>query len=99
MGISLALIVLGTLIFLDRMRVGYGLSDGWPWVIVALGIGGLYKNTRSVSGWIATIIGILVVGAKFYSVHLGLPPMVKTYFLPILLIFVGLLCLWKFKKD
>ena len=99
MGLSLALIVMGTLIFLDRMEYTYGLEEGWPWVIVALGIGGLYKNTRSVTGWIATIVGVLILGGKYYSVHLGFPPAVKTYFLPVLLVVLGLVFLWKFKKD
>jgi hypothetical protein len=99
MGISLALIVMGTLIFLERMGVAYSLKEGWPWVIVALGVGGLYKNTRSVAGWLATVVGVLILGTKYYSVHLGLPPTVKTFFLPVLLILVGLLCLFKFKKD
>ncbi len=99
MGISLALIVLGTLIFLERMHVAYGLKDGWPWVIVALGIGGLYKNTRSVAGWLATIVGVLILGTKYYSVNVGVSSTVKTFFIPVLLIVIGLICLWKFKKD
>ena len=99
MGISLALIVMGTLIFLERMNVAYGLKDGWPWVIVALGVGGLYKNTRSVAGWLATIVGILILGTKYYSVNVGASSTVKTFFIPVLLIVIGLVCLLKFKKD
>ena len=99
MGISLALIVMGTLIFLERMNVAYGLKDGWPWVIVALGVGGLYKNTRSVAGWLATIVGILILGTKYYSVNVGVSSTVKTFFIPVLLIVIGLVCLLKFKKD
>ncbi len=99
MGISLALIVMGTLIFMERMNVAYGLKEGWPWVIVALGIGGLYKNTRSVAGWLATIVGILILGTKYYSVNVGVSSTVKTFFVPALLIVIGLVCLWKFKRD
>jgi hypothetical protein len=102
MGISFALIVMGTLIFLDRMNATYGLKDGWPWVIVALGLGGLYKNTRSVTGWLATIVGALILGAKFWSKYFsvqGLHPAVKTFFVPVLLIVIGVICLWKFTKD
>jgi hypothetical protein len=99
MGISFALIVMGVLVFLDRMNAAYGLKDGWPWVIVALGLGGLHRNTRSVTGWLATIIGGLLVGSKYYSVHVGLHPTVKTFFVPVLLILIGVLCLWKFTKD
>ena len=99
MGISFALIVMGVLVFLDRIDAPYGLKDGWPWVIVALGLGGLYKNTRSVTGWLATIVGGLIVGSKYYSVHVELHPNVKIFFVPVLLILIGVICLWKFKKD
>ena len=47
MGLALALIVMGVLILLDRTGMGYGLREGWPWVVVALGIGGLFRNTKS----------------------------------------------------
>jgi hypothetical protein len=99
MGISFALIVMGTLIFLDRMNAAYGLKDGWPWIIVALGLGGLYKNSRSVTGWLATIVGGLIVGSKYYSVHVAVSSTVKTFFVPVLLIVIGIICLWKFTKD
>ena len=39
MGLGLALVALGVLILLDRMGAGYGLREGWPWVVVALGSG------------------------------------------------------------
>ena len=39
MGLALALIVMGILILLDRMGMGYGLREGWPWVVIALGVG------------------------------------------------------------
>jgi hypothetical protein len=99
MGISFALIVMGVLVFLDRMNAPYGLHEGWPWVIVALGLGGLHKNTRSVSGWLATIVGGLIVGSKYYSVHVGVSSTVKTFFVPVVLILIGVICLWKFTKD
>ena len=96
MGISFALIVMGVLVFLDRMNAAYGLKDGWPWVIVALGLGGLYKNSKSVSGWLATIIGGLIVGSNYSD---RLHPTIKTFFVPVLLILIGVICLWKFTKD
>ena len=99
MGLSLALIALGFLTLMDRMGKGYGLKEGWPWIIVALGIGRLYRNGRSVPGWITTIVGILIVGAKYYSLQLSLPSAVRTYFLPILLILIGLLWIWRYRKD
>jgi len=99
MGLSLALIVIGVLLFLDRMGTGYGLREGWPWVVVVLGIGGLYRNRRSLPAWITTILGILILGARYYSIHIRIPPGIKTYFLPALLIIMGLLWLWKYKKE
>ena len=36
MGLALALIVMGVLILLDRMGMGYGLREGWPWLVIAL---------------------------------------------------------------
>jgi len=99
MGLSLALIVLGVLILLDRMGMNYGLKEGWPWVMVVLGIGGLYKNTRSIPSWITLIVGIFILGAKYYSLHIHIPGTVRLYFLPVLLIVMGLLWLWKFTKD
>jgi hypothetical protein len=99
MGLALALIVMGVLIFLDRMGTGYGLREGWPWMMIALGIGGLVQNRKSLAAWITTILGIFILGAKYYSIHLAIPAAVKTYFLPILLIAIGLLWLWRHKKD
>ena len=99
MGLALALIAMGVLIFLDRMGTGYGLREGWPWMMIALGIGGLVRNRKSLAAWITTILGIIILGAKFYSIHISVPVVIKTYFVPILLIVIGLLWLWRYKKD
>lgn len=99
MGLGLALVALGILIMLDRMDAGYGLKEGWPWIIVALGVGNILRNIRSLPAWITAIIGGLIVGSKYYSVAISLPEIVKTYFLPVLLIVVGLVWLWKYSKD
>jgi hypothetical protein len=99
MGLALALIVMGVLIFLDRLGTGYGLREGWPWLVVALGIGGLFRNSKSVPAWTTTIIGILILGAKYYSIQFPIPSVIKTYFLPVLLIVIGLLWLLRYKKD
>jgi predicted membrane protein len=99
MGLALALIVMGVLILLDRMGMGYGLREGWPWVVVALGIGGLFRNRKSLAAWITMIIGILILGARYYSIHIRFPMVFKTYFLPVLLIFIGLLWLLRYRKD
>jgi len=99
MGFSLALIVMGILIILDRMGTPYGLREGWPWVVVALGAGGLLRNIRSIPGWITTLIGIFILNARYYSIHVKIPGAIKTYFLPILLIGLGLIWLWKYRKD
>ncbi len=99
MGLALALIVMGVLILLDRIGTGYGLREGWPWLVIALGIGSLSRNSRSVAGWITTIIGILILGSRYYSIHLAIPAFVKAYFLPVLLIVIGILWLLKYRKD
>jgi len=99
MGLGLALIVMGVLILLDRMGAGYGLREGWPWLVVALGVGGIFRNRKSLAAWITTIVGIFILGARYYSIHISLPTIIKTYFLPVLLIVIGLLWLWKYKKD
>jgi predicted membrane protein len=99
MGLALALIVMGVLIFLDRMGTGYGLREGWPWMMVALGVGGLFHNRKSLAAWITTVIGFLILGAKYYSIHLSIPGIIRRYFLPILLIVIGLLWMWRHKKD
>ena len=99
MGLALALIVMGLLIFLDRLGTGYGLREGWPWLVVALGIGGILRNRTSVAAWITTILGILILGAKYYSIQFSIPSIIKTYFLPVLLIVIGLLWLLRHKKD
>ena len=90
---------MGILIILDRMGTPYGLREGWPWVVVALGAGGLLRNIRSIPGWITTLIGIFILNARYYSIHVKIPGAIKTYFLPILLIGLGLIWLWKYKKD
>ena len=99
MGLGLALIVMGVLIFIDRMGAGYGLREGWPWVVVALGVGGILRNRKSLAAWITAIIGIFVLGARYYSIHISFPAVFRTYFLPILLIAIGLIWLWKYRKD
>lgn len=99
MGLALALIVMGVLILLDRMGTGYGLREGWPWMVVALGVGGISRNRRSLPAWITAIIGVLILGARYYSVHFSVPAAIKTYFLPALLIVIGFFWLWRHKKD
>ena len=99
MGLALTLIVLGVLILLDRMGMGYGLREGWPWLVIALGIGSLFRNRRSVAGWITTLIGILILGSRYYSIHLSIPAFLKAYFLPVLLIVIGILWLLKYRKE
>jgi hypothetical protein len=99
MGLALALIVMGVLLFMDRMGTAYGLREGWPWIVIALGVGGLLKNIRSFAGWLTTVIGIFILGTKYYSIHITVPGFVKTFFLPILLILVGILWLVRHKKD
>jgi hypothetical protein len=99
MGLALALIVMGILIFLDRLGTGYGLREGWPWLVVALGVGGLFRSIKSVAAWITTILGALILGTKYYSIQISIPSIIRTYFLPVLLIVIGLLWLWRFKKD
>jgi hypothetical protein len=99
MGLGLALVSLGVLILLDRMGAGYGLREGWPWVVVALGVGGIFRNRKSFAAWATAIIGVLILGAKYYSLHISIPGIVRTYFLPVLLIVIGFLWLWKYKKD
>ena len=99
MGLALALIVMGILIFLDRMGAGYGLREGWPWLVIALGMGGLLQNRKSLAAWLTTIIGIFVLGARYYSIHISVPAIIKTYFLPVILILIGFFWLWRHKKD
>jgi hypothetical protein len=99
MGQGLALIVMGVLIFLDRLGTGYGLREGWPWMVIVLGAGGIFRNRRSVVAWITTIIGIMILGGKYYSIHFSVPAVIRIYFLPILLIIIGLLWLLRHKKD
>jgi hypothetical protein len=99
MGFALVLLVMGVLILMDRMGTGYGLKEGWPWIVVAVGIGGLFRNIKSVAAWIATIVGVCIVGAKYYSINISVPAAIKSYFLPVLLIVVGILWLIRHKKD
>jgi amino acid transporter len=68
-------------------------------VVIALGVGGLFRNKKSVPAWMTTIIGIFILSARYYSIHIQFPVVVKTYFLPVLLIVIGLLWLWRYKKD
>jgi hypothetical protein len=96
---ALALIVMGALIFLDRMGAGYGLRQGWPWIIIALGIGGLLRSTRSIASWITTVVGVLILCSRYYSINFSIPILVRTYFLPVLLIVMGLLWLWRSNRD
>jgi hypothetical protein len=99
MGFSLALIVMGILVMLDRMGTSYGLREGWPWIVVALGAGGLFKDIRSVPAWITTLIGIFILNSRYYSIHIKFPSAVKIYFLPVLLIALGIVWIWKYHKD
>lgn len=99
MGLGLGLIVMGSLIFLDRMGAGYGLREGWPWIVVALGAGGVFQNRKSIAAWVTMVIGILIVGGKYYSIHIPVPRVMKLYFLPVLLMIIGLFWVLRHKKD
>jgi hypothetical protein len=99
MGLSLALIVMGILTLWDRMDMGYGFKEGWPWIVVALGAGRVFRNSRSITGWITMMIGILIVGSEYYTVHIHFPAVAKIYFWPLLLMVIGLIWLWKYRKD
>ncbi|MDI7260683.1 MAG: hypothetical protein QME90_12265 [Thermodesulfobacteriota bacterium] len=99
MGLGLALIVMGLLIFLDRAGMDYGLREGWPWMVIALGVGGILRNRKSFPAWTTAIIGIFILGAKYYSIHISFPAVMRTYFLPVLLIIIGLFWLLRYKKD
>jgi|MudIll2142460700_1097286.scaffolds.fasta_scaffold37409_3 uncharacterized membrane protein (UPF0136 family) len=99
MGLALALIVLGILTLMDQMGKHYGFKEGWPWIIVALGVGRLYRNTRSIPGWITTLLGILILGAKYYTLNIRFPNVLKLYFIPVVLIVLGLIWLCFYRKD
>ena len=99
MSLGLALIVMGVLILLDRMGTGYGLREGWPWMVVALGVGGIFRNKKSLAAWVTTIIAVFILGARYYSIHISFPAILRTYFLPILLIIIGVFWVLRHKKD
>ena len=99
MGLALALIVMGILTLMEQMGKPDGFKEGWPWVIVALGVGRLYRNSRSIPGWITTLLGVLILGAKYYTLNIRFPNTLKVYFLPIVLIFLGLIWLFLYRKD
>ena len=99
MGLGLALAVMGVLILLDRMGTGYGLREGWPWMVVALGVGGIFRNKKSLAAWLTTMIAIFILGARYYSIHIAFPAILRTYFLPILLIVIGIFWMLRHKKD
>jgi len=99
MGLGLALIVMGLLIFLDRIGTGYGLREGWPWMVLALGIGSILQNSKSLAAWFTTVIGVFILGARYYSIHISFPSAIKTFFLPVVLIAVGIFWILRRKKD
>jgi hypothetical protein len=99
MGLALALIVVGILTLMEQMGKHYGFREGWPWIIVALGVGRLYRNTRSIPGWITTIFGVLILGTKYYTVNIRFPDVLKLYFIPTVLIVLGLIWLCLYRKD
>ena len=99
MGFAFAFIVLGVLVLSDRLNMSYGLREGWPWVVLALGLGGLYKNSKGVPAWITTLIGLFILGQRYYSVHIRIPGAIKAYILPAILIGLGILWLWKGRKS
>ncbi len=99
MGFSPALIVMGILVMLDRMGTSYGLREGWPWIVVALGAGGLFKDIRSVPAWVTTLIGIFVLHSNYYSIHVKFAAAIATYFLPALVIVLGIMWIWRYHKD
>ena len=98
MGMSLALIAIGLIILLDRMGTGHGFREGWPWIVLALGVGGLLRNKKSVPGWVTTLVGVFVLAANYYSIHIRIPRPVRIYFLPVLLIGLGFIWLWKYRS-
>ena len=99
MSLGLAIVVIGVLILMNRMDMGYGLKEGWAWILVALGVGGIFRNSKSLPAWVTAIIGVLILGAKYYTLHFSIPDVVRTYFMPALLILVGLLWIWKYRSE
>ncbi len=99
MGYALALSVLGALILMDKMGAGYGVKEGWPLVVIALGLGGVLRNVKSIFAWLTMIFGVLMLSTKFYTIQIKLPALVKTYFGPIVLIVIGLLWLFIYRRD
>jgi hypothetical protein len=68
-------------------------------MVIALGVGGIFRNRKSLAAWLTTIIGIFGLGTRYYSIHISIPAIIKTYLLPVLLILVGLVWIWRHKKD
>jgi len=99
MTLAFTLFVMGVLLLMDRMGIGYGLREGWYWLIIALGIGHLFQNGWSFTGLSTMMIGLLILGNQYYSMHFSVPYFVKTYFLPVLLIMLGLLWCRKYRKN
>jgi hypothetical protein len=99
MGPGLALIVMGLLIFLYRMGADYGLREGWPWMVLALGVGSIFQNSKSLSAWVTTVLGIFILGSRFYSLHISVPPTIKTFLPPVIIIGSGVLWVFRRKKD
>ena len=99
MSLGLTIIVIGVLILMNRMDMGYGLKEGWAWILVALGAGGIFRNGKSFPAWVTTIIGVLILGAKYYTLKFSIPDVVRTFFLPALLIVIGLLWIWKYHEE
>jgi hypothetical protein len=56
----------------------------------------LLENTKEIH---STLTSLNQQNREYYSLHFSIPGVIRTYFLPVLLIVIGLLWLWKYQKD
>jgi len=44
------------------------------------GIGGIFSDRKSVAAWVTMIIGVFILGTRYYSLHFSIPGVIRTYF-------------------
>ncbi|OPY12704.1 MAG: hypothetical protein A4E66_01039 [Syntrophus sp. PtaB.Bin001] len=87
---GLVLVSLGILIFLQR-TTAFGFDRSWPIFLIVIGAGILLQRLRDLGGWIIGSVGIGFFLLRNGKLHFEL----TAYILPLSLVLVGGVIVWK----
>ena len=91
---GMILVALGVLIILSNTQI-WPFGKSWPVLLIVVAIGTLVQRFRDLGGWIIMAVGVLFLVME--SLNLRLEAIWK-YFLPVLLIVLGVNIMMRSRK-